>query len=119
MTTPENKRPSEPHTDHHAGETSDRLRHEIDNGAGDKVAFSDPAAAPLGTDDEAAGTPPDPAQIARARAAETARPTTAETAERAADRRTIPARQGGIPRAPLWMIGAAVVVVLLLVFAIA
>lgn len=28
--------------------------------ARDKVAFPDPAAAPLGTDDEAAGTPPGP-----------------------------------------------------------
>ena len=35
-----------------------QLRDRIDRGgAGDKVAFSDPAAAPLGTDDEAAGTP--------------------------------------------------------------
>lgn len=38
--------------------TTDRLRHDIDQGrAGDKVPFADPAAAPLGTDDEAAGTP--------------------------------------------------------------
>jgi len=34
----------------------DQLRYAIDTGrTGDKVAFSDPAAAPLGTDDEAAG----------------------------------------------------------------
>jgi hypothetical protein len=39
--------------------TSDRQRIDIDSGkAGDKIAFPDPAAAPLGTDDEAAGTPP-------------------------------------------------------------
>jgi len=39
--------------------TTDRLRREIDLGHGsDKVPFPDPAAAPLGTDDEAAGTPP-------------------------------------------------------------
>ncbi|MDR6954872.1 hypothetical protein J2X65_004248 [Ancylobacter sp. 3268] len=38
--------------------TSDQLRTEIDRGrAGDKVPFRDPAAAPLGTDDEAAGLP--------------------------------------------------------------
>jgi hypothetical protein len=37
-----------------AGE-ADRLRHRIDAGkTGDKVGVSDPAAAPLGTDDEAA-----------------------------------------------------------------
>jgi hypothetical protein len=39
--------------------TIDELRHRIDQeGAGDKVPFPDPAASPLGTDDEAAGTPP-------------------------------------------------------------
>ena len=38
------------------------LRHQIDSGqTGDKVAVSDPATSPLGTDDEAAGTRP-PAQ---------------------------------------------------------
>lgn len=36
----------------------DPLRDAIDTGrTGDKVAFPDPAAAPLGTDEEAAGTP--------------------------------------------------------------
>jgi hypothetical protein len=36
----------------------DQFRHAIDRGrTGDKVAYPDPAAAPLGTDDEAAGTP--------------------------------------------------------------
>ncbi|MXP63311.1 hypothetical protein E0493_08095 [Roseomonas sp. M0104] len=55
-------------TDHRA----DKLRHDIDSGrSGDKVAFSDPAAAPLGADDEAAGVPPSPEMIARARALET------------------------------------------------
>lgn len=39
--------------------TSDHLRRRIDHGElGDKVNFPDPAAAPLGTDDEAAGHPP-------------------------------------------------------------
>lgn len=38
--------------------TADRLRHDIDAGrAGDKVPFIDPAAAPLGTDEEAGGHP--------------------------------------------------------------
>ena len=37
---------------------ADRLRSDIDAGrTGDKVPGSDPAAAPLGTDEEAAGTP--------------------------------------------------------------
>ncbi|SRR5271170_7735673 len=39
--------------------TTAMLRSDIDSGrTGDKVAGFDPAVAPLGTDDEAAGTPP-------------------------------------------------------------
>ncbi|HLG47013.1 MAG TPA: hypothetical protein VKY24_12295 [Reyranella sp.] len=39
--------------------TATELRHRIDRGeTGDKVAGFDPAAAPLGTDEEAAGTTP-------------------------------------------------------------
>lgn len=39
--------------------TTDQLRMRIDSGAtGEKVAGSDPAAAPLGTDAEAGGYPP-------------------------------------------------------------
>ena len=41
--------------------TTDALRHQIDFGqTSDKVPFPDPATAPLGTDDEAAGRPPSP-----------------------------------------------------------
>ena len=41
--------------------TVDQLRKEIDRGqAGDKAPGVDPAAAPLGTDDEAGGNPPTP-----------------------------------------------------------
>ena len=44
--------------------TTDRLRYDIDRGrGGDKVDNIDPAAAPLGTDDEAAGNSPTPAEI--------------------------------------------------------
>jgi hypothetical protein len=51
--------------------TSDRLRIDIDRGlAGDKVAWPDPAAAPLGTDDEAGGAPPTAEQRALAAAHE-------------------------------------------------
>ena len=43
----------------------DQLRAEIDSGrSGDKIAASDPAAAPLGTDDEAGGAPPSRNQVA-------------------------------------------------------
>jgi len=50
-------------------ETSvDRLRHDIDRGlGGDKVRVVDPAAAPLGTDDEAAGRPVSPRRVRLAR----------------------------------------------------
>ncbi|MBZ9936978.1 hypothetical protein LB518_11785 [Mesorhizobium sp. BR1-1-16] len=55
--------------------TADRLRHEIDSGSGsDKIAFPDPAASPLGTDDEAAGQPPGPEQVALAAQHELTRP---------------------------------------------
>jgi len=41
--------------------TISQLRADIDAGrTGDKVDWPDPAAVPLGTDDEAAGTPADP-----------------------------------------------------------
>ncbi len=47
----------------------DQLRYAIDTGrTGDKVAFGDPAAAPLGTDEEAAGTAPSAAEFKIAQA---------------------------------------------------
>ena len=64
-----------------AGATTEQLRHDIDQGrTGDKVRFPDPAAAPLGTDEEAAGTPIDPQVVAQTRDAEArmARPTDAQ-----------------------------------------
>jgi hypothetical protein len=49
-------------------QTVEQLRADVDRGrAGDKVAWPDPAAAPLGSDDEAAGTPASPAAVALAR----------------------------------------------------
>jgi hypothetical protein len=51
---------------------ADQLRAAIDSGkTGDKVAFPDPAAAPLGTDAEAAGAPPAGAELHQAFTAET------------------------------------------------
>jgi hypothetical protein len=51
--------------------TASRLRHDIDRGRGrDKVDAIDPAAAPLGTDEEAAGTPVPPEAVAMAYAQE-------------------------------------------------
>ena len=55
--------------------TSARLRHEIDSGrTGDKIGNIDPAAAPLGTDEEASGTPPSREAIRMAMAHEVKRP---------------------------------------------
>jgi hypothetical protein len=51
---------------------ADQLRAAIDSGkTGDKVAFPDPAAAPLGTDAEAAGVPPARVELNQAFTAET------------------------------------------------
>ena len=51
--------------------TTDALRSDIDSAkTGDKIDFPDPAMVPLGTDDEAAGTPPTAAQIRAAAEAE-------------------------------------------------
>lgn len=50
------------------GSTTAQLKGDIDSGrTGDKNAVFDPALSPLGTDDEAAGTPPKPEQIDQAR----------------------------------------------------
>ena len=58
-----------------SGDTLERLRADIDSGrTGDKVSDPDPAMAPLGADDGAAGTPPSPAAIALTRRLETSHP---------------------------------------------
>jgi hypothetical protein len=58
-----------------AGASADRLRGDIDAGrTGDKVSWSDPATAPLGTDDEAGGATSPPTAIEAARAYENSRP---------------------------------------------
>lgn len=60
----------------------DKLRQDLDSGVGaDKVSFPDPAAAPLGTDDEASGHPITPEQLATAPAHETRSTPKATTVE--------------------------------------
>lgn len=83
--------------------TTDQLRNDIDSGrTGDKIPFPDPAAAPLGTDDEAAGQPTDPRTVEQVRRAEWAK------AERSgATHRREPAT--------LWLPWAFAAVILLLV----
>jgi hypothetical protein len=54
--------------------TASQLRHDIDHGrTGDKVDFPDPTVVPLGTDEEAAGAPPNPCAIQAARTLEASR----------------------------------------------
>src|SRR3954463_1489766 len=66
--------------------TTDRLRHDIDRGrGGDKVDSIDPAAAPLGTDDEAAGHSPTPAEIKLASKHEVSRKVSSESGGRDSD----------------------------------
>ena len=55
------------------GDTVDQLRSDIDSGrTGDKMPAGDPAAAPLGTDEEAAGTPVAPEAVVSTRRREKA-----------------------------------------------
>jgi hypothetical protein len=57
------------------GGTVEQLRNDIDAGrTGDKVDWPDPAAVPLGADEEAAGAPPDPWAVETARTIELSRP---------------------------------------------
>jgi len=50
------------------GSTTAQLKGDIDSGrTGDKTQVFDPGLSPLGTDDEAAGTPPTPEQVDQAR----------------------------------------------------
>ncbi len=97
--------------------TTDALRAGIDHGgASDKVDFSDPAASPLGTDDEAAGTPPNQADIAAAARHELSRPPVDHPND-GGERAPQDLREGkGIP---LWAWGvAAALAVAAVVFAV-
>ncbi|ACL56193.1 hypothetical protein [Methylobacterium nodulans] len=67
-----------------ADSTSAQLKADIDSGrTGDKTEVFDPGLAPLGTDDEAAGHPPSPEQVAQARRSEGDARWTATGAEKA------------------------------------
>lgn len=93
-----------------------RLRDEIDRGGtGDKVAFPDPAAAPLGTDAEAGGSPPTVAEVREAERREKARTDGAATNGAPADRR--PSHSRGNARV-LTAFAAAVAALFLVAIAI-
>jgi hypothetical protein len=93
----------------------ERQRADIDSGrTGDKVPFPDPAAAPLGTDDEAAGTPPDAARLALAAQEHTGADAHEATAVGGSRRRSRDRRQPG--GRPLIAIGLVVLAFALLLF---
>jgi hypothetical protein len=85
-----------------------RLRADIDAGnTGDKTPGEDPAAAPLGTDEEAAGTPIDPALAEQVRRHER-RPdgdalSRQNATPRAEDARISRKRTGGVVPALVWL----------------
>lgn len=90
------------------------LKKDIDQGlTGDKVSYPDPAASPLGTDDEAAGTPVTQTQLNMARQAE--RRQGAQAGPRDADFGAAPRKSG---RASIIMIAVATAIVLLLLAAV-
>lgn len=71
-TRDETGHPPGQHSQGAGGPNTAQLKHDIDSGAtGDKVELPDPGAAPLGTCDEAAGTPPTAERVAIARQNET------------------------------------------------
>jgi hypothetical protein len=85
-----------------------RLRADIDAGrTGDKTPGEDPTAAPLGTDEEAAGTPIDPALAERVRRVEQRPDGDASSRQNATPRvEDAPAsgnRTGGVIAALLWL----------------
>jgi hypothetical protein len=92
--------------------TSDQIRTSISRGAtGDKVDYPDPAAAPLGTDEEAAGTPLGPEALSQAQEYE--RRAGLDDINRTASHRSQPGTQAMIW---IWgMLGVVVIIGLLLV----
>ncbi|EYD70406.1 hypothetical protein [Limimaricola hongkongensis] len=70
--------------------TTDRLRHDIDEGkAGDKKGFPDTSASPLGTDDEASGHPNTKEQVKMAEEAETRNPDRGEAPKASGQERPV------------------------------
>lgn len=95
--------------------TSDQLRDAIDHGeTADKVNFPDPAAAPLGTDDEAAGAPPSQGRIAAAMASESSS-TGAGIRDRSVETRDRARAAEGAMRLEVWILIAVVMLAMLAV----
>jgi len=93
--------------------TSPQLRDDINSGrTGDKTAGFDPAAAPLGTDEEAAGTPPSPGEIAQARRLEGGRGVNGAGANAAEPALTPDGVANRRPSALIWAVGLGVLAVI-------
>jgi len=104
------------------GSTTAQLRDDIQSGrTGDKVAGFDPAASPLGTDDEAAGTPPSPETVHATRAQEQAGRPSSATKNAATPELQPNARLGGqkgMTLAAVAGVGAAALLGLVLIAAL-
>lgn len=98
------------------GIRASRLRRRIDTGrTGDKVDHPDPAASPLGTDDEAAGRPPSESAVATAVAEETA-PAEDRFPRGVAARR--PSLAGSVGPTAAWLAGLHLFILLLAVLVV-
>lgn len=111
-------RMAKPPADSGTASTTAQLSADINSGrTGDKVAGFDPAAAPLGTDDEAGGHPPTPEQIAMARDQETSGAASGHKANASEPAMTPDGVVNRFPGAAIWAVGlillllAAVVVI--------
>lgn len=98
----------------------DPLREAIDRGeSGDKVAVTDPAAAPLGTDDEAAGTPLTQAQVAQSLEAEVGnRPSDTYSHASAPVTSATPGAEEKPAHGGAWVVGALVLIAIILFAAV-
>ncbi|HEX8234008.1 MAG TPA: hypothetical protein VF559_11770 [Caulobacteraceae bacterium] len=96
--------------DHQLEANAAQLKADYDSGrTGDKVAVGDPAASPLGTDEEAGGAPLSGESIAQARAQET-RPNAAASRDSSQVNNAQRNRLGGGAGVLLGLLAAAVVI---------
>ena len=96
--------------------TPEKLRQDIDKGhTGDKVRMPDPAAAPLGTDDEAAGAPATSQELELARRNEARRNLGQAPNDTNEHRRGIAGREGSGRTVPTPVILVGVLVLLAIV----
>ncbi len=100
--------------------TAPQLQDDIDSGrSGDKTPGFDPAAAPLGTDEEAGGHGPSTQEIAQARAHENRTAAAGERANAAEPGLTPDGAAGRPPSALLWAAGLIVLAALAAAFFLA